>query len=95
MAVQFKGKQSVSEIPSQEGDLETVFDQEFDLKIDGRASLQERVTVQILDGGTNLGSLKMKVSSLMEGGDQWYPLYKGNDCVGQLYIGSEFNEGAK
>jgi hypothetical protein len=31
----------------------------------------------------------------MEGGDQWYPLYKGNDCVGQLLIGATFDEGAK
>jgi hypothetical protein len=37
----------------------------------------------------------MKVKSMMDGGEQWYPLYKGNDCVGQLYIGSFFNEGAK
>jgi len=49
----------------------------------------------VLDGETNLGSLKMKVNTLMEGGDQWYPLYKGNDCVGQLLIGTTFNEGAK
>ena len=35
VAVQWKGKQCISEIPQQEGDLETDFDQEFDLKIDG------------------------------------------------------------
>jgi len=37
----------------------------------------------------------MKVDSLMKGGDQWYPLYRGNECVGQLLIGTTFNEGAK
>lgn len=31
----------------------------------------------------------------MEAGEQWYPLYKGNDCVGQLYIGAIFHDGAK
>ena len=37
----------------------------------------------------------MKVKSIMDGGEQWYPLYKGNECVGQLYIGSTFQDGAK
>jgi len=39
VAVVWKGKQCISEVPEQEGDLDKMFDQEFDLKIDGRASL--------------------------------------------------------
>jgi len=95
VAVIWKGKQCISDVPDQEGEFEKVFDQEFDLKIDGDASLQERITVRVLDGESEIGSLKMKVKSMMEGGEQWYPLYNGNDCVGQLFIGSFFNEGAK
>jgi hypothetical protein len=57
VAVVWKGKQCISEVPDQEGEFEKVFDQEFDLKIDGDASLQEKITVKVLDGETTIGSL--------------------------------------
>jgi len=95
VAVVWKGKQCISDVPEEQGEFEKVFDQEFDLKIDGDASLQERVKVKVLDGETEVGSLMMKVKSLMDAEEQWYPLYKGTDCVGQLYIGSTYTEGAK
>ena len=39
VAVIWKGKQCISEVPDQEGEFEKIFDQDFDLKIDGDASL--------------------------------------------------------
>lgn len=95
VAVIWKGKQCVSDAPEEQGEFEKVFDQEFDLKIDGDASLQERIKVKVLDGDAEVGSLKLKVKSMMDAGEQWYPLYKGNDCVGQLYIGAIYHDGAK
>lgn len=57
VAVIWKGKQCISDVPDQEGEFDKIFDQDFDLKIDGEASMQERIKVRVLDGDTEFGHL--------------------------------------
>ena len=74
---------------------ERIFNEEYLVKIKNKESLQDRVAVQVLDQGTLVGELKVKANTLLNGGEQWYPLFNGNTPVGQLKIGSQFQKGAQ
>ena len=65
------------------------------MKVRNKEALQDRVAVQVLDQGTLVGELKIKANTLVNGGEQWYPLFNGNTPVGQLKIGSSYQKGAQ
>jgi len=86
--------QGMAQATKQGTNYERIFNEEYLVKIKNKESLQDRVAVQVLDQGTLVGELKVKANTLLNGGEQWYPLFNGNTPVGQLKIGSQFQKGA-
>ena len=74
---------------------EKMFNEDYFIRIQDKESLQDRVIVQVLDRGCLLGELKLKANTLLNGGEQWYPLFNGNTPVGQLKIGTTYLKGAQ
>ena len=87
--------QGMAQATKQGTNYERIFNEEYLVKIKNKESLQDRVAVQVLDQGTLVGELKVKANTLLNGGEQWYPLFNGNTPVGQLKIGSQFQKGAQ
>jgi hypothetical protein len=74
---------------------EKMFNEEYFIKVAGKDQLQDRVSVQVLDKGALVGEVKVKANTLMNAGEQWYPLFNGNTPVGQLKLATQFLKGAQ